>query len=357
MFGPYDPDPTLFMVSSVVNAGVYGIYMVIFGICTHILIKRGKTLQKYTLLANAIIFAVASLNLVFMTSNNISLLRTITVADLVADIILMWRCYIVWGKKWRVVIFPLLFYFGFHVVVLAAGNADVSYTVGIGGIALNNLFLSCLIARQVTQYVKDSPRNMYRTVIAATLESGVIYAAFLITIAALQIAPSGQYFRDKNIQEILFGAWPSVAGITTSLVIVRVSLGIAFNDLKTEIMTVRGPGTVQQQDEEDQEVRGSQETEGSKEHTKIGDKVLVIGRDIESGQGITTSIVIVRVRPSVAFNDLRTEMTTVGALEVDRPTNLPQTQAAGYNSRTPEHKSDQHEVIVIGRDVESRSLQ
>ncbi|KAK7018003.1 hypothetical protein VNI00_018460 [Paramarasmius palmivorus] len=325
----------------------------------------------------------------------------------VADIILLWRCYIVWGKRWRVVIFPFLFSIGFHGVVLADGNADVSYTVGIGGIALNNLFLSCLIARQVTQYVKDSPQNMYRTIIAATLESGVIYAAFRITIAALQIdsyrgsMESGieQSLRNFNIQYILFRSWPSIAGVTTSLVIVRVSLGIAFNDLKTEIMTVRGPGTVQQQDQEDQEVRGSQETEGSKEHTSIGVKVLDIGCDIESGQSyralsafglalpparvsslssaykppyirvempfvfypsvvdITTSIVIVRVSLGVAFNDLRTETTTVGALEVDRPTNLPQTQAAGYNSRTPEHKSDQHEVIVIGRDVESRSLQ
>ncbi|KAK7029448.1 hypothetical protein VNI00_014585, partial [Paramarasmius palmivorus] len=65
----------MFLVSAVVNAGLYGIYMVIFGICTHILVKRGKTLQKYNLLANAIIFAGASVNLVFITSNDVSSLR------------------------------------------------------------------------------------------------------------------------------------------------------------------------------------------------------------------------------------------------------------------------------------------
>ncbi|KAK7018004.1 hypothetical protein VNI00_018461, partial [Paramarasmius palmivorus] len=171
---------------------------------------------------------------------------------------------------------------------LGVTDFEGPFAVGIGGIALNNLFLSCLIARQVAQYVEDSPRKMHRTIIAATLESGVIYSAFLITIAALQVdlyraRRNEQQARDAIIQYNLLRAWPSIAGTTTSLVIVRVSLGIAFNDLKTEIMTVRGSETVQRQGEGIQEVRGIGETEGSKEHASVETQVLVIGRDIESG--------------------------------------------------------------------------
>ena len=45
-------------------------------------------------------------------------------------------------------------------------------------------------------------------------------------------------------------------------------------------------------------------------------------------------------------------MTTVGALEVNRPTNLSQSQAAGLNLRAPQRRSDLNEVVIIGRDVE-----
>ncbi|KAK7029451.1 hypothetical protein VNI00_014594 [Paramarasmius palmivorus] len=69
--------------------------------------------------------------------------------------------------------------------------------------------------------------------------------------------------------------------------------------------------------------------------------------------GITASIVIVRVSLGIAFNDFRTEMITVGALEIDHPTNLSQSQPAGLNPRAEECGSDLNEVIVIGRDVES----
>ncbi|KAK7029434.1 hypothetical protein VNI00_014562 [Paramarasmius palmivorus] len=128
---------------------------------------------------------------------------------------------------------------------------------------------------------------MQRTILSATLESGLIYSAFSITLAVFtRGGPSSSEWYGE-ILLILIRAWPFCAGITASIVIVRVSLGIAFNDL-------------------------------------------------------------------------RTEMTTVGALEVDCATELPQSQAAGLNLRAPRRKSDLSDVVIIGRDVEyeqSRSSQ
>jgi hypothetical protein len=93
---------------------------------------------------------------------------------------------------------------------------------------------------------------------SSRLESGIIYSALLIAIAAIKIneyrKSGGTYTGNSLIQGILLHSWPSLAvrdqisshninltcsqGITASVVIVRVSLGIAFNDLKTEMMTL-----------------------------------------------------------------------------------------------------------------------
>uniref|UniRef100_A0A0W0G464 Uncharacterized protein n=1 Tax=Moniliophthora roreri TaxID=221103 RepID=A0A0W0G464_MONRR len=50
-------------ITAVVQALFYGVYIVLFGICLHILLKKRKGCYKYHLLATTVLFLLASINM------------------------------------------------------------------------------------------------------------------------------------------------------------------------------------------------------------------------------------------------------------------------------------------------------
>ncbi|KAK7045383.1 hypothetical protein VNI00_007632 [Paramarasmius palmivorus] len=121
------------------------------------------------------------------------------------------------------------------------------YTIFLSFSVATNLLLSFLIAGRIAyiarvaiKYVGKDVRNMYRTVIAITLESGLIYPAVLVIFVACK----------ERIGDDITGLASSVAiaaqfglhlaaGIAPTLVIVRTSLGVAIEDTKSCISTFR----------------------------------------------------------------------------------------------------------------------
>ncbi|KAI3602620.1 hypothetical protein WG66_009226 [Moniliophthora roreri] len=207
-----------------------GAFIVSFGICTNILLKRRKGHYQYHLLATAILFILVSANFLVDMILDVALFcfysspddgydrcwepttrffdasyETALASSLVSDAILLWRCYVVWGKRRRIVILPAFLYVAAHVVGLVLASSDVvvmgnwfgydekiplspSIVVAIsaGVVGLNNLLLSSLIAFrifriscEVVAYLGSRSKSMYRTIIAVTLESGLLYSAFL----------------------------------------------------------------------------------------------------------------------------------------------------------------------------------
>ncbi|KAK7029457.1 hypothetical protein VNI00_014603, partial [Paramarasmius palmivorus] len=63
------------------STGLYVAYVMIFGISTGILFKRGKTLHKYNLVANTVIFIAASLTFAFDTLRDINDLESYSGRD------------------------------------------------------------------------------------------------------------------------------------------------------------------------------------------------------------------------------------------------------------------------------------
>ncbi|ESK83778.1 hypothetical protein Moror_11098 [Moniliophthora roreri MCA 2997] len=263
------------IVATAVQFFLYGVYTVLSGISTHILLKRKRRWYRYDLVAVILLFLLASTCIALDVADDIknfrqgsassirvissARLEPIIVSSAIADAILLWRCYAVWGKRWKIVIAPILFYVGSHTsafALVAVRDTEIVGTVtAAGAVALNNLLLSMLIAfriftmsREASAFLGPRARDMYRTAIVATLESGIIYSAFLGVIVSLGIDllrhsdRDDLYGRNQAIITCL-RSWASIAGIASTIIIVRVALGISLNDVDGTIRSLRVPAT------------------------------------------------------------------------------------------------------------------
>ncbi|KAI3596412.1 hypothetical protein WG66_003086 [Moniliophthora roreri] len=196
----------------------------------------------------------------------------LTLLSAVADAILLWRCYTVWDGRWRVVLFPTLLYLSCHVTgfVLDApqsqavkegyrspsglliGSLDIAAIVA-GAIGINNLLLSSLIAfrifkvnRELGAYFGPATRNLYRTVIAVTLESGITYSAFISLLFFIEVHQLREGYQGEEslvlhdtFIDIGMRTWSSLAGIMSTIIIVRVALGTGFNQIEGTATSMR----------------------------------------------------------------------------------------------------------------------
>ncbi|KAK7016807.1 hypothetical protein VNI00_018794 [Paramarasmius palmivorus] len=205
---------------------------------------------------------------------------------------MIWRCYFVWGQRRKVIIVPavlcavnnvaaIVFVAYFHdsigPILLNTGLLWPDwylYTAFLSGTILTNLLLTLLIAgriiyisREATRYVGKSHRNMYKTVVAITMESGLIYPTTLIIYIAFTVAGSELSFQPLvSPRSTTYSIFSTVAqytlhqaaGIAPTLVIVRTSLGIAIEDTKSCITTFRAG----QHDDTQVDIPQSQSTGG-----------------------------------------------------------------------------------------------
>ncbi|KAK7045384.1 hypothetical protein VNI00_007633 [Paramarasmius palmivorus] len=122
------------------------------------------------------------------------------------------------------------------------------------------------ISREATKYIGKSHRNMYKTVVAITMESGLIYPTTLIIYIAFTVAGSQSEIREVLPRSTTYSIFSTVAqytlhqaaGIAPTLVIVRTSLGIAIEDTKSCITTFRAG----QRDDTQVDILQSQSTGG-----------------------------------------------------------------------------------------------
>ncbi|KAK7023581.1 hypothetical protein VNI00_016667 [Paramarasmius palmivorus] len=292
---------------------IYGVYAVLFGICIRILFRRKGKAYKYHLFAIVILFLLASADValyIVQDLNNlpvsslsesfrpheiewepITTMIQITFLCSAVELMLFWlrdqvdfynyqyvkhyticgASTMVWGKALEdchcASDIGLLSVVSF---VVTSGSTQLVplhvAAIAAGIVSLNNIILSTLIAfqicsigRQIEHYLGSRSRNMYRTALSATLESGVVYSTFLIGIAAIYIDlirrdPSllkgDEDYPHIYALEFLLRAWPCVSGITSTIIIVRVALGISFNDVESAISSLRADGTIPMHEEQ-----------------------------------------------------------------------------------------------------------
>ncbi|ESK85317.1 hypothetical protein Moror_5999 [Moniliophthora roreri MCA 2997] len=277
-------------ITAVVQALFYGVYILLFGICLHILLKKKKGCYKYHLLATTVLFLLASINMLLYVIGDVATslcvsgaeskcwfptvrfydaeYETALASSAVADAILLWRCYTVWGRQRKIIILPVFLYAAGHVTGLVLSSSDIGPGDGFemsfvspivaGLVGFNNILLSTLIAfrifrisREVVAYLGPKSKSMYRMIIAVTLESGLLYSALLIVFVILYFVPPGLNEDAVLILSvcvsIIMRIWAPMAGIVSTVIIVRVTLGISLDDVESAIVSIRAGGTVHEE--------------------------------------------------------------------------------------------------------------
>ncbi|KAG2130828.1 uncharacterized protein EDB93DRAFT_67460 [Suillus bovinus] len=178
----------------------------------------------------------------------------ISFTDLVGDLVLVYRCWMLWDRNYFVVILPLLTAFGgfacimevLHLVILMDPTAPAPplATVGLGlaGYILplaTNFVVTFLIVYRIrisSNVVKESPivigQGASHRAMMLIIESGALY---LITQFVFVILFSIQH----PAQGIVAVIATQVYGIAPTLIIIRVGLGISSENTTKAITSTR----------------------------------------------------------------------------------------------------------------------
>ncbi|KAJ6467874.1 hypothetical protein C8R45DRAFT_1019313 [Mycena sanguinolenta] len=164
-----------------------------------------------------------------------------TLANTIADGIILYRCYVIWGHKWRPTIVPAFSYActivgGILGVIPLSGTSErVATAACMATIFCTNVLASSLAAgriwwmsRRISRLQgRTDTRKKYRDLVAIMLESGLIYPAALAVSVGIFVAPT----TSTTSVLICIAACYHIVGIAPTLIVVRVSLGVNTDDV------------------------------------------------------------------------------------------------------------------------------
>jgi len=243
------------------GAILYGVFVVLFVLCLHTLLYRRNTERANRILISGVV-AMFVLNTVVLA---ISLSRCmdafITLRDdtggplayfedlaswkevartaiilcyaVLADVILIYRCWVVWGRRLVIVAIPLLILVAgismdiLMVVTMASLSSGTVFfnvlkariTSALTIILFQNILVTSLIVYRIWRVDKTTVRaavGNLQPIVRVVVESGVVFVAtifiFLMT-----------YVTDSNSQYIMVDSINPMIGIAFSLLTIRVS--------------------------------------------------------------------------------------------------------------------------------------
>ncbi|KAK1218454.1 hypothetical protein PQX77_018867 [Marasmius sp. AFHP31] len=214
-------------------------------------------------------------------------------SNLICDIVLLYRCHHIWKKRICIVLLPAILCIGnngymvFLAPIRAGSNGFVRNGLVEGnepqdrsililcfslGSFLSNLLLTGLIVgrvfyirRQISTNCEQPVIGMYRTIIHASIESGILVpmAQFVYTVLMIldwsifrNLDHTSPAFASTMLGvSVIKSASTSIMGIASTLIIVRIVLGIAIDDEQSFRDTVLGEG-----DHRSREARGTIES-------------------------------------------------------------------------------------------------
>ncbi|KAJ7463308.1 hypothetical protein FB451DRAFT_464592 [Mycena latifolia] len=153
----------------------------------------------------------------------------------------VYRCFMVWGRNFRVVIVPIFMVVATTVLGYLCAYSDddlnanecIDYRAVFLLSIVTNFVLMALTAgriwwirRDACVLLESASVRRYNTVIAMILESGAIYCVTAI-IYVISVSLWGPYATSSNI---IRGALPQIMNIAPTLIIVRVGLGHSVED-------------------------------------------------------------------------------------------------------------------------------
>ncbi|KAJ3983179.1 hypothetical protein F5890DRAFT_1566719 [Lentinula detonsa] len=239
----------LSLYPTVAHLFLYGLHTSLFGVAIGIIFARKRRLYDKTihLLVLTLLFiictasAIARLVFVGLDTSGIKYSNTTPVyiiiglhcfANLIADALLIYRCYHIW-TPYKFILYPpmlgLLANFGIGIAALIDWNF---YWLFMFITLVENLYLTAVTAGRIWYINRESKimlgskvHSRYQVIMASILESGSLYCLVLI-VTALTLALPRHAFSQVLMFNVMLNIQIQIVGIAQSLLIVRVGLGV-----------------------------------------------------------------------------------------------------------------------------------
>uniref|UniRef100_A0A0W0G7D5 Uncharacterized protein n=1 Tax=Moniliophthora roreri TaxID=221103 RepID=A0A0W0G7D5_MONRR len=280
----------IFLVPTIINVFIYGAYAILFGLCLFFILKPRRPKAFAHVAFVVLLFVLATIGNIFNIVNtaikmnltfgwpfNVSLLNVsstgasiiLVIANTVADALLLWRCYLVWGSRVKPIVVPAVLCLANNVAglvvigmrqsinvhsgttssntlaIISNASPPKMFIVFLYGTLVSNVILTAMIAGRIYYVIRPtfallgpSVRRTYKTAIAISLESGVLYPIALLIYAAIlpitkhqlevqSISPKTEVvITSKTFHDLLI----QIVGIAPTLIIIRVGLGYCLVD-------------------------------------------------------------------------------------------------------------------------------
>ncbi|OAX36820.1 hypothetical protein K503DRAFT_857749 [Rhizopogon vinicolor AM-OR11-026] len=272
------PINRMFITAAWLESILYGINCVLFGMCIYILSNRKRkahwiilpscifhisiatvhnflclfrSLQAFT---NPAIISVSDGSILYLfRSTFLSFIMGIlyVLNGLALNLMLIWRLYVVWHKKWILIVMIILqaaqtattvtawalilrsgqlFSHRVREFVNASFAFDLAITVGVTSGIVYRLWRAGRIVSDLT-----GRHNTYKAAIYTVMESGALYTSSIIVLSALVMSgnPGGIVALNVGIQ---------IATLAPLLLIARIGLGLTYGeDTEFETLSIAGP--------------------------------------------------------------------------------------------------------------------
>ncbi|TFK58136.1 hypothetical protein BDN72DRAFT_966411 [Pluteus cervinus] len=233
----------------------YGVYVVLFSICTYILLKSPCRENWPFLIPATVMFALSTVDIAF--TFRLVLAKTALMFDIsampfsvailpkflifavnnfIADLILIHRCYIIWGRNRYVamcggVLVVAGLVAGFISELTVDPNIRKYTPIYVGDVVLTNVSMTLMtagriwwVARRSRVLVNNEQLGRYRLIVAIIIESGVIYSGCVLLALAI---PQDRYV------VVIKCIYSRVVCIMPTLIVVQIGLGRAFSSETT----------------------------------------------------------------------------------------------------------------------------
>ncbi|KAI0789580.1 hypothetical protein C8Q75DRAFT_764113 [Abortiporus biennis] len=175
-----------------------------------------------------------------------------TVNSIIGDSVVVWRCWLVWSKDWKMTILPIALVTASAVCGFAqtvyfarakAAHSAFAHTLQIWngslfGLSLaTNVVVTTLIAVRVWYLLRvggGASNFRYWRILLIVIESGMIYSTALVCEITL-------YFLTSNAFYIVYDPIAQLTAITPTMILILAGLELTSNDVHSKMTKVSQP--------------------------------------------------------------------------------------------------------------------
>ncbi|KAF7350789.1 hypothetical protein MSAN_01640400 [Mycena sanguinolenta] len=151
------------------------------------------------------------------------------VSNIIADGLLIYRCYVIWSNNVLVTILPILMLIASTVLgLISTFDFSLSSDPCFGVSLATNVLVTVLTAGRIwwisyysRAYLKTAATRRYVSAMVILVESGILYSANLLAVLIVCRIPSVSYYSD-----VLLQMQYQIMGIAPTLIIVRAGLQV-----------------------------------------------------------------------------------------------------------------------------------